>query len=156
MLCVGTRKSYFARNPKMPKLVKDIMKTDVVTLQYDAKLDFAEEMMYLGRIRHLPVIRQGTLIGIVSQRDLFKASLTSIITNMRDNKKFLNSIDVKEVMTENLITVSPDCTIEDAAQMLVDNKIGCLPVVENDRKLVGLVTETDFLQYYINQAKQTS
>lgn len=134
-------------------LVKDIMKTDVVTLQYDARLDFAEEMMYLGRIRHLPVVRDKHLIGIISQRDLFKSSLTSIITNMRDNKKFLNSINIKEVMVEDIVTVSPDCTLEDAAQLMIDRKIGCLPVVEDDMKLIGLVTETDLLQYYINKAK---
>ncbi len=135
-------------------LIKDIMKTDVVTLDTDAKLGFAEEIMYLGRIRHLPVVKNGFLIGIISQRDLFKASLTSIITNWKENQKFLNSIDVKEVMAKDVITVSPDCTIEDAAQLLIEKKIGCLPVVENNMKLVGLVTETDFLQHYINQAKK--
>ena len=135
-------------------LIKDIMKTDVVTLDTDAKLGFAEEIMYLGRIRHLPVVKNGFLIGIISQRDLFKASLTSIITNWKENQKFLNSINVKEVMVKDVVTVLPDCTIEDAAQLLIEKKIGCLPVVENNMKLVGLVTETDFLQHYINQAKK--
>ena len=136
-------------------LIKDIMKTEIVTLDTDAKLGFAEEIMYLGRIRHLPVVKNGFLIGIVSQRDLFKASLTSIITNWKENQKFLNSIEVKEVMVKDVVTVSPDCAIEDAAQTLIEKKIGCLPVVENNMKLVGLVTETDFLQHYINQAKKT-
>lgn len=135
-------------------LVKDIMKTEIVTLDTDAKLGFAEEIMYLGRIRHLPVVKNGFLIGIISQRDLFKASLTSIITNWKENQKFLNSIEVKEVMAKDVVTVPPDCTIEDAVQILIDKKIGCLPVVENNMKLVGLVTETDFLQHYINQAKK--
>ncbi|MBI4006933.1 MAG: CBS domain-containing protein, partial [Planctomycetes bacterium] len=79
-------------------LVKDIMKTDVITLDTDAKLGFAEEIMYLGRIRHLPVVKNGFLVGIISQRDLFKASLTSIITTWKENKKFLDSIEIKEVM----------------------------------------------------------
>lgn len=136
-------------------LIKDIMKTEVVTLHTDAKLGFAEEIMYLGRIRHLPVIKDGgILIGIISQRDLFKASLTSIVTTWKENKKFLDSIEVKEVMVKDVVAVSPDCTIEDAAQILIEKKIGCLPVVENNMKLIGLVTETDFLLYYINQAKK--
>lgn len=135
-------------------LVKDIMKTNVTTLDTDAKLSFAEELMYLGRIRHLPIVKQGILVGIISQRDLFKASLTSIITTWKENRKFLDSIAVKEIMVKDVVTVSPDCTIEDAAQILIEKKIGCLPVVEDDMKLVGLTTETDFLQYYINQAKQ--
>ncbi|HHT9126854.1 MAG TPA: CBS domain-containing protein [Candidatus Brocadiia bacterium] len=135
-------------------LVKDIMKTDVITLDTDAKLGFAEEIMYLGRIRHLPVVKNGFLVGIISQRDLFKASLTSIITTWKENKKFLDSIEIKEVMVSDVVTVLPDCSVEEAAQLLVDKKIGCLPVVEDNMKLKGLITETDFLQYYISQAKK--
>ena len=134
-------------------LIKDIMTTDVSVLNTDTRVGFAEEIMYLGRIRHLPVVKDGFLIGIITQRDLFKASLTSIITTWKENKKFLDSIEVKEVMTKDVITVSPNCMAEDAAQLLIDKKIGCLPVVEDDMKLLGLVTETDFLQYYIKQTK---
>lgn len=137
-------------------LVKDIMKTKVTTLNTNARLGFAEEIMYLGRIRHLPVVKGSFLVGIITQRDLFRASLTSIITNWKENKNFLDSIEVEEIMVKDVVTVPPDYTVENAAQLLIDKKIGCLPVVENDMELIGLVTETDVLQYYISQAKQST
>lgn len=135
-------------------LVKDVMKTQLVTLNADSKLGFAEDIMYLGRIRHLPVVRGDCLVGILTQRDLYKASLTSMLTNWKENKEFLDSIQVSEVMTKNVTTVSPDSTVEDAAQIMIDKKVGCLPVVKDKNKLVGLVTETDVLQYFVNENKK--
>lgn len=135
-------------------LVKDVMKTQLVTLNADSKLGFAEDIMYLGRIRHLPVVRGDCLVGILTQRDLYKASLTSMLTNWKENKEFLDSIRVSEVMTKNVTTVSPDATVEDAAQIMIDKKVGCLPVVKDKNKLVGLITETDVLQYFVNENKK--
>jgi CBS domain-containing protein len=135
-------------------LVKDVMKTQLVTLNADSKLGFAEDIMYLGRIRHLPVVRGDCLVGILTQRDLYKASLTSMLTNWKENKEFLDSIQVSEVMTKNVTTVSPDATVEDAAQIMIDKKVGCLPVVKDKNKLVGLITETDVLQYFVNKNKK--
>ncbi|OHB92019.1 MAG: hypothetical protein A2Z57_05235 [Planctomycetes bacterium RIFCSPHIGHO2_12_39_6] len=135
-------------------LVKDVMKTQLVTLKADSKLGFAEDIMYLGRIRHLPVLRGDCLVGILTQRDLYKASLTSMLTNWKENKEFLDSIQVSEVMTKNVTTISPDATVEDAAQIMIDKKVGCLPVVKDKNKLVGLITETDVLQYFVNENKK--
>jgi len=135
-------------------LVKDVMKTQLVTLNADSKLGFAEDIMYLGRIRHLPVVRGDCLVGILTQRDLYKASLTSMLTNWKENKEFLDSIQVSEVMTKNVTTISPDATVEDAAQIMIDKKVGCLPVVKDKNKLVGLITETDVLQYFVNENKK--
>jgi len=131
-------------------LVKDVMKTQLVTLNADSKLGFANDIMYLGRIRHLPVVKGETVAGILTQRDLYRASLTSILTNWKENKEFLDSIKVSEVMTKNVITVSPDATIEEAAQIMIDKKVGGLPVVKEKNKLVGLITETDVLQYFVD------
>jgi CBS domain-containing protein len=130
------------------------MKTQLVTLNADSKLGFAEDIMYLGRIRHLPVVRGDCLVGILTQRDLYKASLTSMLTNWKENKEFLDSIQVSEVMTKNVTTVSPDATVEDAAQIMIDKKVGCLPAVKDKNKLVGLITETDVLQYFVNKNKK--
>ncbi len=135
-------------------LVKDVMKTQLVTLNADSKLGFANDIMYLGRIRHLPVVKGETIAGILTQRDLYRASLTSILTNWKENKEFLDSIKVSEVMTKNVITVSPDATIEEAAQIMIDKKVGGLPVVKEKNKLVGLITETDVLQYFVDCYKK--
>ena len=135
-------------------LVKDVMKTQLVTLNADSKLGFANDIMYLGRIRHLPVVKGETVVGILTQRDLYRSSLTSILTNWKENKEFLDSIKVSEVMTKNVITVSPDATIEEAAQIMIDKKVGGLPVVKEKNKLVGLITETDVLQYFVDCYKK--
>ena len=135
-------------------LVKDVMKTQLVTLNADSKLGFANDIMYLGRIRHLPVVKGEAVVGILTQRDLYRASLTSILTNWKENKEFLDSIKVSEVMTKNVITVSPDATIEEAAQIMIDKKVGGLPVVKEKNKLVGLITETDVLQYFVDCYKK--
>ncbi|MBM4055051.1 MAG: CBS domain-containing protein [Planctomycetes bacterium] len=135
-------------------LVKKIMITKVVTLNADSKLGFANDIMYLGRIRHLPVVKGKELVGVLSQRDLYKASLTSIVTNWNENKVFLDSVKVSEVMAKDVITVSPETSIEDAAQIMIDKKIGCLPVVENKNILIGLITETDVLQYFVNESRK--
>lgn len=135
-------------------LVKDVMKTQLVTLNADSKLGFATDIMYLGRIRHLPVVKGEGVVGILTQRDLYRASLTSILTNWKENKEFLDSIKVSEVMTKDVVTVVPDATIEEAAQVMIDKKVGALPVVRDKDVLVGLITETDVLQYFVDESKK--
>ncbi|MCF6153090.1 MAG: CBS domain-containing protein [Candidatus Kuenenia stuttgartiensis] len=135
-------------------LVKEIMSKQLVTLNADSKLGFAEDIMYLGRIRHLPVVNGKEIVGILTQRDLYKASLTSIVTNWEENKTFLDSVKVAEVMTKNVVAISPDTTIEDAAQIMIDKKVGCLPVVEDKNTLLGLITETDVLQYFVHECRK--
>lgn len=135
-------------------LVKDVMKTQLVTLNADSKLGFANDIMYLGRIRHLPVVKAENIVGILTQRDLYRASLTSILTNWKENKEFLDSITVVEVMTKNVVTITADSTIEEAAQIMIDKKVGCLPVVKEKNKLIGLITETDILQWFVEESKK--
>lgn len=135
-------------------LVKELMKTHVVTLNADSKLGFANDIMYLGRIRHLPVVRGEEVVGILTQRDLYRSSLTSILTSWKENKEFLDSVKVSEVMTKHVITVSPDTAVEEAAQIMIDKKVGCLPVVKNGNRLIGLITETDILQYFVDEYKK--
>lgn len=135
-------------------LVKDVMKTQLVTLNADSKLGFANDIMYLGRIRHLPVVKGENIVGILTQRDLYRASLTSLLTNWKENKEFLDSIKVSEVMTKNVITISPEATIEEAAQVMIDKKVGGLPVVKDNNKLIGLITETDILQYFVDEHRK--
>lgn len=135
-------------------LVKEIMSKQLVTLSADSKLGFAEDIMYLGRIRHLPVVNGKEIVGILTQRDLYKASLTSIVTNWEENKTFLDSVKVAEVMTKDVIAISQDTSIEDAAQIMIDKKVGCLPVVEGRNILLGLITETDVLQYFVNKCRK--
>jgi CBS domain-containing protein len=87
------------------------------------------------------------LVGLVTQRDLFRAGLSSILEFRKHAvKEWLAQIQVREVMVEKLITIGPDAPVEDAVALMIDHKIGCLPVVA-ENKLVGLLSETDCLCY---------
>ena len=133
----------FMKNVK----VRDLMTTELTTLGRNDRLDVADEILAMGRIRHLPIVEDGAVVGIVSQRDLFRSGLAAAVgigTNTR--RKLLQGLLVKEVMSEPVVTVGPDATVQDAARLMVENKIGCLPVVSEGR-LQGLVTETDLLRY---------
>ena len=128
--------------------VRDIMARDPTTLGRNDTLDLAEDIMNLGRIRHMPVVDDGNVVGIVSQRDLFRSALvTALGFGRKAERNLIKTIKIKEIMTEHVITISADVSVKEAARVMIDKKIGCLPVV-NGEKLVGLLTETDILRYF--------
>jgi len=134
--------------------VRDIMTADVVTLRSDDTLQLVKDIMTLGRIRHFPVVDGTKVVGVVSQRDLFLASLGSVLKyGEREERAYLDTIAVREVMKGPAETISPDGSIGEAARLMLDKRIGCLPVVEGEN-LVGLVTETDLLRE-LAEAAQT-
>jgi CBS domain-containing protein len=106
--------------------------------------------MALKRIRHLPVLDEGRVVGVVSQRDLFRSALaTALGYGEKAQKTLLRTIRVKEVMSEPAITVSPEASAKEAIHLMLEHKIGCLPVIEG-RTLLGIVTETDILRYTVS------
>jgi CBS domain-containing protein len=127
--------------------VKDIMTKEVSTLGRNDTLDLADDIMSLERIRHLPVLDEGRVVGVVSQRDLFRSALAVALGyGETAQKRLLRTIRVKEVMSEPAITVSPEAPVKEATRLMLERKIGCLPVVDG-HSLVGIVTETDVLRY---------
>lgn len=127
------------------KTVGEIMTREIITLKRSDSLKFGKDIMTQKRVRHFPVVEDGKVVGVVSQRDLFRASLASTLRyEEKIEKAFLDNLSIRGVTNESPVTVSPDTAITEAARLMVDKKIGCLPVVEHE-KLVGLVTETDFL-----------
>jgi len=138
-----------AQASKTAVTVRDAMAQNPLTLDRNETLDLAESIMNLGRIRHMPVVDDGRVIGILSQRDLFRSALlTALGFGRKTTTALIKTIKIKEVMTEDVITIAPETTIKDAARIMIDKKIGCLPVVENE-KLIGLLTETDILRYVV-------
>lgn len=128
-------------------LVRDLMEKDVVTLDANDHLDLADSIMRLGRIRHMPVLAHERLVGILSQRDLFRAAISTVL-ELRPSaeREWLATISVREVMSTKVTTVSPEATVGAAVELMLAGKFGCLPVVDGG-KLVGLLSETDCLHH---------
>jgi CBS-domain-containing membrane protein len=132
---------------KPDSAVERIMQREFASVRSDERLDFVDDVMALGRVRHMPVVDDGKLVGVVSQRDLLAASLSRVLDfDNQERRTFLRSIDVREVMAGRPITVAPTATLAEAATLLLRHKIGCLPVVGSGGEALGLVTETDLLR----------
>ncbi len=128
--------------------VKDIMTKEVATLSSEDELSLANDIMRLGRIRHLPVVSGETLVGIISERDLFRSSLAQALGyGHKDTREVMKTLHIKDIMVKQVATVAPDTDLRVAVAIMAERKIGCLPVVQ-DNKLMGLVTETDILMQY--------
>lgn len=127
--------------------VSEIMQTELATLAPDERLDLADDVMALGRVRHMPVLQDGRVVGLVSQRDLLAASLTKVLEfEPQQRRAFMRSVQVEEVMTRDVVSTSPETTLAEAARRMLERRIGCLPVVTEDGTLIGLVTEVDLLR----------
>lgn len=123
--------------------VRDSMTPKPITVRPESDPLAGLMLIKSGRFRHLPVVDGGgNLVGIVDRNDLetFLSQAGSPGIQKRQHR-------VDQVMTREVLTVSPDCPLEEAARLMVDNKIGCLPVLDEDR-LVGIVTETDIFKQF--------
>jgi len=126
--------------------VRDVMQAVVKTLGRNDRLSLADDVMAAARIRHVPVLDEdGTLCGILSQRDMFRGALAAALGyGEAAQRKMLGMLVVKEVMTTDVLTIEPGASLMEAARRMLERKIGCLPVVEHGR-LVGILTESDFV-----------
>ncbi len=131
-------------------LVKDWMTKDVVTVSPDTPMLDAHQVMREKKIRRVPVVQNGKVVGIVTRSDVREAEPSDATTlNVWEINYLLAKLRVKDIMTSEVITVSPQDTIKTAATLLYENKIGALPVVENDNKLAGIITESDIFRILI-------
>lgn len=119
-------------------IIKEIMKTQLTSISIDTKLNDAYSLMQKQNIRHLPVVEDNKLVGIVTDRDL------RLSTSRLAKHPFEPDEAVKQIMSHPVKTIHPSDPIESAAQLMRESKIGCLPVVESSQ-LVGMVTITDML-----------
>jgi CBS-domain-containing membrane protein len=131
--------------------VKDIMVKEVATLDINDELSLANDIMRLGRIRHLPVVDGPRLVGIISERDLFRSSLAQALGYAsKETRDLMKTLRIKDVMVSSVITIPPDTDVCEATKIMMEEKIGCLPIVE-DNMMVGLITETDILMQYVKE-----
>jgi acetoin utilization protein AcuB len=132
----------------MSSRVRDIMVEKLVTVSADDSLSTVQDIMTLGGVRHIPVVRAGKLVGVVSQRDLLRASLSNLTSFGSDERRaFLQAVEIRRVMSTPPIVIEADATAERAALVMAERKIGCLPVMQGE-SLVGILTETDLLRYF--------
>jgi len=129
--------------------VKEVMVKEIAMLDVNDELSLANDIMRLGGIRHLPVVDGSRLVGLVSERDLFRSSLAQVLGyGGTDTRNLMKAVRIKDIMVREVTTISPEAKLYDAVNLMIEKKIGCLPVVEDDR-LVGLITETDILRQYL-------
>ncbi len=131
--------------------VRDRMSTQPVTITPDMPFQDALQLMRERRFRRLPVVNEsGELVGIVSERDLLYASPSRAISlSVWELNYLLNRLKIQELMTQEVFTTTPDTFIEDAARLMAEKKIGGLPVVDEARHVVGVITETDIFKTFI-------
>jgi acetoin utilization protein AcuB len=131
-------------------LVRERMSTKPVTITEDMPVTEALRVMRQSQVRRLPVLdADGTMVGIVSEKDLLYASPSPATSlSIYEMHYLLTRLKASELMTTEVITVTSDTPLEEAALIMADNKIGGLPVMENG-KLVGIITETDIFKVFL-------
>nr|WP_315150778.1 CBS domain-containing protein [uncultured Flavobacterium sp.] len=132
--------------------VSTIMTKDLVKLTIKDDLTKAESLFKHYKIRHIPVVNGATIIGMLSYTDLLRISFADAVDDDEEivDTTVYNMFTVEQVMAKKLVTISPDTTIKEAAEILAKKEFHALPVCE-DHVLVGIITTTDLIKYLINQ-----
>ena len=133
-------------------LIKDIMTTELITVDQNESLENARKIFESKQIRHILVISNSKLVGILSNHDLLRVSFGDTYgDDQKDmDDAIVNMLTIKDVMRHQPITIAPDSTIEDAIFTLLNRRFHSLPVVEDD-ELLGIVTTTDFLKLFVKE-----
>ena len=132
--------------------ISAIMTSDVITLNYNDDLTTAELLFKSNKIRHIPVVSDNRVVGMLSYTDLLRISFADAVDeeeHMVDTVVY-NMFTIEQVMAKNLVKVSSDTLIKDVAEILSNNEFHAMPVID-DGELVGIVTTTDLINYLIEQ-----
>ena len=133
--------------------IAEVMSRSVVTLQPEQTLRDAVELLRSKHIRHLPVVEDGRLIGIVTDRDVKRATPSLLSGVDRDEyDRVLDETKIGQIMTREPMTVTPESELKAAVKIFIDRKVGALPVVSGSQ-LVGIITEIDLLRVFHNMLK---
>jgi len=132
-------------------LVKDWMSKNVIIMDENDSMFDATKIMREKNIRMLPVVKKGSLAGIVTDRDLKRASASDATTlEIHELIYLLSKIKLKEIMTKDPITIPSDYTVEETAEVLLENKISGVPVVEDRGQVIGVITQTDLFKAMVS------
>jgi len=129
--------------------VNELMTPDPKTVKEDDPIKTAVNLVIENRIRHLPVVSGGSLVGIISDRDL-KRAMPSIVAGAtgEEYQSFMEQTPIMQVMTANPITCSPNTNLIEIVREFCEEKVGAIPVVDDER-LVGIVTQTDMMKAFL-------
>lgn len=133
----------------MPILrVRDLMTADVFTIRSDESIQALQDLMNEKFIRHVPVVDdEGALVGLASDRDLLRqAQLADATLPLSARREVMNAAKVIDIMTADVATVDVEASVAEAAAVMLDNKYGCVPVLE-EGLLAGILTEADFVRH---------
>lgn len=133
--------------------VVDVMTKDPLTVTPTETIGQADELMNTNKIRQLPVVQGKDLIGIVTDRDIRSFLSGSLLETPEEREKALNS-KISDIMTTEPITLSPEDDLEETVELLIEEKIGGIPVVEESEGLVGIVTYVDVLRCFLNRLQE--
>lgn len=131
-------------------LVGERMSRPVISIHPDMPIQDALNLMHTEHLRRLPVVdKRGKLVGIVSERDLLHASPSDATSlSVWELNYLISKITVDRVMTKEVITITEDTPLEEAARLMADGKVGCMPVMHDD-EMVGIITETDLFKVFL-------
>jgi CBS domain-containing protein len=133
----------------MGKTVGEVMSREVVTLNEEDNLEMVAAGLERFRFHHLPVVDGRKLVGMVSQRDMLRATVagmdTSAVARQRE-KRFLESTFVRDIMKTKLVTAHPDEPVTLAARRMLETRYGAMPVVNREGELLGIITENDVVR----------
>ena len=133
--------------------VVDIMTKDPLTVTPMETIGQADELMNTNKIRQLPVVQGKDLVGIVTDRDIRSFLSGSLLEGVEAREEALNT-KIREIMTTEPMTLSPDDDLQEAVEIMIDEKIGGIPVVDEAEGLVGIVTYVDVLRCFLNRLQE--
>ena len=130
--------------------VKEMMTPNPVTLSRFDSLHDARSLMEKHRFRHIPIVDDGQLVGLVTQRNIFAHGVSSQELMSKDELSEIETGTIlADIMSTNIISVTANIDIADAAQLVFTKKIGCLPVIDHENRLIGIITDHDFVSITI-------
>jgi len=129
-----------------PRLARDLMTRQLLTIGPQDPIEHLEERMEEFQFRHLPVVEGKRLVGLITRSDLFHVSSSVLSTSAPEENAILHRLTAARVMKRDVVTVHPDEPLSRVAKLLWESRVSCVPVVDGDDVLVGIITEGDFVK----------
>jgi len=133
--------------------VIDVMTRDPITLSPTETVGQADELMTQNKFRQIPIVMNKELVGIVTDRDIRSFLSGSLLASPHDRDRAFNT-RIREIMTSEPITVSPEDDLQEVIELLIEEKMGGIPVVDDNEGLVGIVTYVDVLRCFLNRLQE--